>query len=246
MTATDRVPEPSASTGERVMPLVDHLAELRNRLIWSVLAIAAGAAAGFAVSEPIIAILRAPLPPELPLVVTSVGDAFAVRLRIAVVAGVILAMPVLLWHLWRFIAPGLTAGERRAILPWIPAALAFFVLGVSIAYIVMPFATEFLLSFVGDELTPLLSVREYFDFVTTLFLAFGILMEFPILLIGLSKVGIVTSERLRRARRMAILGIAIFAAVATPGGDLVSPAALGLTLYVLFELTTLVIARAGR
>ena len=177
---------------------------------------------------------------------TSVGDAFAIRLRIAVVAGVILAMPVLLWHLWRFIAPGLTAGERRAILPWIPAALAFFVLGVSIAYIVMPFATEFLLSFVGEELTPLLSVREYFDFVTTLFLAFGILMEFPILLIGLSKVGIVTSDRLRRARRMAILGIAIFAAVATPGGDLVSPAALGLTLYVLFELTTLVIARAGR
>jgi len=97
-----------------------------------------------------------------------------------------------------------------------------------------------------DGAPPLLSVREYFDFVTTLFLAFGILMEFPILLIGLSKVGIVTSERLRRARRMAILGIAIFAAVATPGGDLVSPAALGLTLYVLFELTTLVIARAGR
>ncbi|HSL98311.1 MAG TPA: twin-arginine translocase subunit TatC [Candidatus Deferrimicrobiaceae bacterium] len=246
MTAVDGVPEPAGPVGERVMPLVDHLAELRNRLIWSVLAIAAGAVVGFAASEPIIGILRGPLPPDLPLIVTSIGDAFAIRLRIAVVAGVILAMPVLLWHLWRFIAPGLTAGERRAILPWIPAALGFFVLGVGIAYVVMPFATEFLLSFVGEELTPFLSVREYFDFVTTLFLAFGLLMEFPILLIGLSKVGIVTSERLRRARRMVILGIAIFAAVATPGGDLVSPIVLGLTLYLLFELTTLVIARAGR
>lgn len=246
MSAVERVSEPEARVEERLMPLVDHLAELRNRLIWSVLAIAAGAAVGFTVSEPIIAILRAPLPPDLPLVVTSVGDAFAIRLRIAFVAGVILAMPVLLWHLWRFVAPGLTPGERRGILPWIPAALAFFMLGVGIAYVVMPFATQFLLSFVGEELTPLLSVREYFDFVTTLFLAFGILMEFPILLIGLSKVGIVTSERLRRARRMVILAIAVFAALATPGGDLVSPVVLGATLYVLFELTVFVIARSGR
>ncbi len=252
MTAVDGVPDPapapdSAPTrDERIMPLVDHLAELRGRLIWSVLAIIAGAVVGFAAADPIIDVLRGPLPANLPIIVTSIGDAFAIKLRIAIVAGIILAMPILLWHLWRFIAPGLTASERRAILPWIPAALAFFALGVGIAYIVMPFAAEFLLSFVGETLTPLISIREYLDFVTTLFLGFGILMEFPILLVGLSKVGIVTSERLRRARRMVILVIAIFAAVVTPGGDLVSPTALGLTLYVLFELTTFVIARTGR
>ncbi|NJD30042.1 MAG: twin-arginine translocase subunit TatC [Chloroflexi bacterium] len=246
MTAVDRVSEPSTTVDERVMPLVDHLAELRTRLIWSALAIGLGASIGFALADPIIAVLRAPLPPDLPVIVTSIGDAFAIKLRISIVAGIILAMPVLLFHLWRFIAPGLTANERRAILPWIPAALAFFALGVGLAYVVMPFAAQFLLSFVGETLTPLISIREYLDFVTTLFLAFGILMEFPILLVGLSKVGIVTSERLRRARRMAILGIAVFAAVATPGGDLVSPAALGLTLYILFEATTLVIARTGR
>lgn len=251
MTTVERAPEPSSGaagvlTEERVMPLVDHLAELRTRLIWSALAIGAGAAVGFAVGEQIIAVLRAPLPADVPVIVTSIGDAFAIRLRIALVTGVILAMPVLLYQLWRFVAPGLTAGERRAILPWIPAALAFFVLGVSLAYVVMPFAAEFLLSFVGEELTPLISIREYLDFATTLFLAFGILMEFPILLVGLSKVGIVTSGRLRSARRMVILGIAVFAAVVTPGGDLISPAVLGLTLYVLFELTTFVIARSGR
>jgi sec-independent protein translocase protein TatC len=155
-------------------------------------------------------------------------------------------MPVLLWHVWRFIAPGLTPAERKAVLPWIPAALAFFALGVAIAYVVLPFAAQFLLSFLTSDIQPLLDIKEYFDFATSLFLAFGILMEFPILLVGLSRVRIVTSDRLRRSRRMVILIIAIFAAIATPGGDLVSPFVLGLTLYVLYEGTTLFIQRTGR
>ena len=123
-------------------------------------------------------------------------------------------MPVLLWHLWRFIAPGLTPVERRAVLPWIPAALMFFAIGVGIAYAVLPYAVTFLLSFLQVGVTPLINIRSYFDFVSGLFLAFGILMEFPILLVGLSRVGIVTSERLRRSRRLVILGTLIFATVA--------------------------------
>jgi len=99
---------------------------------------------------------------------------------------------------------------------------------------------------VTPDITPLVDIRSYFDFLTTLFLAFGILMEFPILLVGLSRVGIVTSERLRRARRLVILGIAIFSAVVTPGGDPFSPTVLGVTLYVLFEGTILFIRRTGR
>jgi len=241
------VSPPSApAEPEAVMSLVDHLAELRNRIIWSIGAIALGAVVGFAAGEPIIAFLRAPLPTEQPLVFTSVGDPFAIRIRIAIVVGIILAMPVILWNIWRFVSPGLTAAERRAILPWIPAALLFFVLGVFIAYVVLPFAAAFLLSFQTPDLRALLTARDYFDFVSTMFLAFGLLMEFPILLVGLSRVGIVTSERLRRSRRLIVLGIAIFAAAATPGGDLVSPAILGLTLYVLFEGTVLVIRRSGR
>ena len=239
-------PTETAAAGVGVMPLVDHLAELRTRIIWSVLAIGVGATVGFALGEPIIAFLKAPLPPGTPLIVTGIGDAFAIRLRIALVVGIILAMPVLLWHVWRFVAPGLTPTERRAVLPWIPAALFFFILGVSIAYVVLPFAATFLLSFQTPEFQALLSIRDYFDFVATLFLAFGILMEFPILLVGLSRVGIVTSERLRRARRYVILAIAIFSAVATPGGDLVSPTILGVTLYLLFEITTFFIRRGGR
>ncbi len=241
-------PERSAATaaGEAVMTLVDHLSELRNRIAWSILAVAVGAVIGFLVGEQLITILRSPLPPEVKLNVFEVGEAFAIRIRIAVVVGIILAMPVLLWHLWRFIAPGLTPSERRHVLPWIPLALVFFLLGCSIAYIVLPFAATFLLSFATEDITLTLGARNYFDFVSTMFLAFGLLMEFPIVLFGLSRVGIITSDRLRRSRRITILGIAIFAAAATPGGDLVSPTVLGLTLYLLFEGTIFVIRRTGR
>jgi sec-independent protein translocase protein TatC len=252
-TAVEAAPGPSAGSPASdepggVMSLVDHLSELRSRIVWSILGIAAGAIIGFAAGDPIIAFLRSPLPlpADEPLRFTSIGDPFAIRIRIAIVAGVILAMPVILWNVWRFVAPGLTASERRAILPWIPAALVFFLIGVSIAYAVLPFAAAFLLSFQTADLQPLLTAREYFDFVSTLFLAFGLLMEFPILLVGLSRVGIVTSERLRRARRMIVLAIAVFSAAATPGGDLVSPTILGLSLYILFEGTIVVIRRSGR
>ena len=230
---------------QEVLDGYKHLAELRNRIVWSILAIALGSVVGFALGERIIAFLSSPLPVDK-LYTTGIGDAFAIQIRIALVVGIILAMPVILWNVWRFIAPGLTASERRAILPWIPAALVFFGIGVAIAYAVLPYAVAFLLSFQTAELQLLPTAREYFDFVSTLFLAFGLLMEFPILLVGLSRVGIVTSDRLRRSRRVALLGIVVFAAVATPGGDLVSPGILSLTLYLLFEATILVIRRSGR
>jgi sec-independent protein translocase protein TatC len=236
---------PTAQLGG-VMPLVDHLTELRRRIVWSVIAIAVGAVIGYFLSEGIISFLTAPLPAGTPTKVFGIGDAFAIRLKISLVVGVILAMPVILWHLWRFVSPGLTPTERRTVLPWIPVALVFFVIGVTIAYVILPFASAFLLGFQTEQLQVILDIRSYFDFVTTLFLAFGILMEFPILLVGLSRVGIVTSERLRRSRRYTILGIAIFSAVVTPGGDLVSPTVLGFTLYILFEVTTFVIRRQGR
>jgi sec-independent protein translocase protein TatC len=228
------------------MPLTAHLAELRNRILWSALAIGIGGAIGFAVGESIIDVLKAQLPSDVKLIQIELGDGFAIRIQIALVVGVILAMPVLLWHVWRFIAPGLTASERRAVLPWIPAALVFFVIGVTIAYVILPFATAFLLGFVPAGVDRTINIRSYFDFMSTLFLAFGVLMEFPILLVGLSRVGIVTSDRMRRSRRIVILGIAIFSAVVTPGGDLVSPTVLGLTLYVLFEGTIVFIRRTGR
>lgn len=228
------------------MPLAGHLGELRNRLIWSIVTIGLGAAVGFYFAPRFITLLRSPLPPDVTLQQIDITDGFSISLQIALVVGVILAMPVLLWHVWRFIAPGLTPSERRAVMPWIPTALVFFALGVSIAWIILPFATAFLLSFVPAGVEKSINIKSYLDFASSLFLAFGVLMEFPILLVGLSRVRIVTSDRLRRSRRMVILVIAIFAAVATPGGDLVSPFVLGATLYVLFEGTVVFIRRTGR
>ena len=132
--------------------------------------------------------------------------------------------------------------------PWIPLALVFFVLGVAIAYLILPFAVGFLLAFTDDGWSANLAAGPYFDFVTTMFLAFGLIMEFPILLFGLSRVGIVTSARLvRRAGRAIILGIAIFAAAITPGGGPREPASCsGGTMYLLFEGTIFFIRRSGK
>ena len=226
------------------MTLVDHLAELRDRLIKIVIAVALGSAIGFYFATPITGILVAPLP-NTQLQFTGVGDAFMINLKIAIAVGIILAMPVILWQGWAFIAPGLTPGEQRMVRPWIPIALLVFAMGVAIAYVVMPFAVQFLLQFSSQYLNPLITAGPYFDFVTTLFLVFGLIMEFPIVLYALSRVGIVTSVRLATGRRISLLVILIFAAAATPGQDVVSFFVLGGVMYLLYEGTILAIRRSG-
>jgi sec-independent protein translocase protein TatC len=240
------LPPPAAAPGdESVMSLVDHLGELRTRLFRSIIAVALGSAIGFYFAVQIRDFLMVPLG-DTNLQVLGVGDAFVIQVKISLVVGIILAMPILLYQIWAFVAPGLTAAERKTVRPWVPLALFFFVLGVVIAYVVLPYAINFLFSFTDENLVAAPAAGQYFDFVTTMFLVFGLVMEFPILLVGLSRVGIVTSDRLAASRRMVILGIAIFSAVATPGGDLVSPFVLGGTMYLLFELTVLFIKRSGR
>jgi sec-independent protein translocase protein TatC len=252
-TATGVIPSDPSSTppsgggmpDDSVMSLVDHLSELRDRIIRCVLAIVVGSAIGWIYATPVRDFLLAPLP-DGQAQVLGPGDGFAIQLRISLVIGIILAMPVLLYQMWAFIAPGLTESERRTVRPWIPLALLFFALGVGLARFVLPYAVTFLLSFTDEKLVANIAAGPYFDFVTTTFLAFGLVMEFPILMFGLSRVGILTSDRLRTARRYVILGIFIVAAVITPGTDIVSPVALALTMYVLFEITLQVIKRTGR
>jgi sec-independent protein translocase protein TatC len=240
----DRLP---AAEPDKVMTLVDHLTELRNRLVRAILTVVAGTVAGFVLAPAIRRFLIQALPPEhRELQVLAPGDAFAITLRIAIITGIILAMPVLLYQLWSFVSPGLTRAERRALRPWIPLALFFFVLGVSIAWFILPFAVTFFLAFTDDTLVANFAAAPYFDFVTTMFLAFGLLMEFPIVIYALGRVGILSTERLRSSRRVVILGIAIFAALATPGGDPISPIVLGGTMYLLFELTVVALRRSGR
>lgn len=225
------------------MSLVDHLSELRNRLFKCLIAVGIGSVIGLWRSNYIIQVLAAPAGGKL--LNLGPGDAFAITLRVSLVTGIVLAMPVLLYQLWAFIAPGLTKAERRSIRPWIPLALLFFAIGVGIAYFVLPYAMQFLFSFATGTFENVPAAGPYFDFVTTLFLAFGLIMEFPIVLIALSRVNIVTSKALTTSRRYVFLGIVIFATIATPGGDLVSPTVLAAVMYALFELTVLFIRRSG-
>ena len=237
----DQPPKPVA--GE--MSLTGHLVELRNRLYISALSLVPGTVVGFVFAGNIIHFLVAPLP-KGHLVAFGLTEPFMIDLQVALTTGVICAMPVLLYQFWRFISPGLTDRERRTARPWVPLALAFFVLGVGIAYFILPYAAGFLFTFQTEDIQLMLSAESYFGFVTILFLAFGIVMEFPIVLVLLSKVGIVTSKRLSSSRKMALLGIVIFSAVITPGADLVSPIVMAVTMYCLYEVSIIMIRLGGK
>ena len=230
---------------EKVMTLVEHLSELRRRIFVSLLAIAAGGIVGYYLAPDVINVLRAPV--GQPLVTFTLTGSFLIRLKLSLMIGLALASPVVLYQLWAFISPGLTARERRVARPWIPLALIFLVLGVGVAYVTLPLTVAFLLSFqLPGIVEPLITAESYFGFVTTLFLVFGLVMQFPIVLVLLSKVGIVTVERLRRGRRHVFVGIFILAVVVTPGGDPFSPTIMAAVMYPLYELTIWLVARSTR
>jgi sec-independent protein translocase protein TatC len=243
----DRIVPPGSDDSDGYSKtLSGHLIELRNRLVISALSLLPGTILGYLFSDKLIEILKAPLPTKEPLQTLDLTGPFMIHLQVALVAGVILAMPVILFQLWRFISPGLTPKERSAARPWVPLALLFFSMGVGVAYFILPYASGFLYGFQTRDVHLLLTAENYFGFVTMLFLAFGLVMEFPIVLVLLSKVGIVTSKKLRSSRRMAILGITIVSTLITPGADFVSPIAMAVTMYGLYEVSIVMIRMGGR
>lgn len=229
------------------MSLIEHLEELRRRLIVIVASILAAAIAGFLVSRQVLAILRDQLPEAYrQLVFLGPADALSAQLKIAGFLGIAIAMPVILFQLWRFVAPGLTRHEKRFIWPVILVAMALFVLGLLVGYLVIPYTLRFLLDFSEGLATPNLTIEGYIGFVTTMMLAFGLVFEFPIVLIGLARVGILSHRRLAARRRWAILAIVLFAIVLTPGGDPISPLILSGVMFLLFEGSLLVIRMIRR
>ncbi|MBX3029079.1 MAG: twin-arginine translocase subunit TatC [Chloroflexi bacterium] len=229
------------------MSLVDHLSELRRRLFISVLAVVAGGVVGWMLAPRVMEILIGPLQqahPGATVQFLTVSGGFFLYVKISLIFGVILGLPIIVYQVWQFVAPGLTPQERRAALPWIPASIVFFTLGVIVAFVTLPFAIEFLTGFTQpgvSESRP--SGEAYYGFVTMMFLIFGAVMEFPIALVFLAKLGILNVALLKRSRRMVILGITIFAVVATPGGDPISPIVMASVMYVLFEFTIYMLSR---
>lgn len=230
-------PEPATMT------LVDHLSELRRRIAISIVAVGIGAVIGFLLAEPIIELLLTPLPGG-EVVFLTVGGGFFVFLRVALIVGILLALPVILYQLWAFVAPGLLPEERRAALPWIPMTVIFFLIGTAVAWITLPYAVGFLIGFeIDGSLTALPSAEAYFSFVTIMFLLFGLVMQFPIVLIFLDRLGVLNVDQLRSMRRYVLLGVVIFAVVVTPGGDPISPIVLSGTMYLLYEFTIFLMQR---
>lgn len=231
-------------TRQRVMTLAEHLGELRRRLAISLLIVGLGAVVGFIVAPQVISLLSEPIPGAL--VFTQPAGAFMLHLKIALMVGVVLGFPVLLYQFWAFISPGLTPRERALARPWIPLALVFLVLGIILAYIVLPYAAAFLLGFeIPGVIEPLITTDAYFGFVTTMFIAFGLVMQLPVALILFARAGIVGPERLRRSRRYAVLGIFIVAVVVTPS-DPFSSLIMTAVIYPLYELSIHLAARAQR
>jgi sec-independent protein translocase protein TatC len=230
------------------MPLVEHLRELRHRLIVCVIAVAAGMVVVFVAYEPIFQWLiepyeeavcerGSPALEDCALLQTDPLEGFAVRLRVAGFGGAALAMPVLLWQTWRFISPGLYSNEKRYALPFVGSALALFTLGAGLAYWILPRALDFLGRIGGGDLVQAYRPSTYIQLVTYMMLAFGVGFEIPILLVFLQVAGIVQTDTLRRFRRYAIVVIAILAAAMTPSGDPFSMMALWVPMVLFYELS---------
>ncbi len=233
---------------ERRMSLMEHLTELRDRLIKCALAIAVGMVAGFLLYHRIFDILIEPYKQMADehrtltdgLVVFDPLEGFSVRMKVSAYTGIGLAMPVILWQIWQFVTPGLYPHERRYAVPFVVSALLLFVLGAGLAYYTLPRALEFLASIGGEEIVAAYSPGKYFSLVVYMMLAFGIGFEFPILLVFLQLAGLVEPASLASVRRYAIVGITILVAVITPSGDPISMLMLSGPMILFYEASILI------
>ena len=245
---------PPMKTPDDVMTLTEHLGELRVRIIRSALAVILFAILIVAFYDQVLDFL---LDPYIDLCLQKGQDfcgfnprsddpalfffdpveGLSTRLRVASYGGLILAMPVILWQIWRFIVPALHAKEKRYAIPFILTSVLLFLLGGFLAYLTLGKALEFLIAWAGSDVGALFQVSKYIRLVMLMVAAFGIGFQFPVLLVFLQLVGVVTPQQLIKGWRYAIVGIVLVAAVITPSGDPISLAALAVPMTVLYLIS---------
>lgn len=242
---------------EQKMSLVEHLSELRKRIVICLVALVVAFIITFSQSEYIFELLLFPLNyspqfslkeglvfvPEQKLQNTKLiflgpAEAFWMNMKIALVSGFILTIPVIFYEIWKFISPGLYSHEKKYVLPFVLAATGLFLVGVTFCYlIVLPFAMSFLLNYkVGDFLMPMLSVGLYIDFLLKFLLAFGFVFELPVLIVITTRMGLITPQTLKKYRRLAILLAFVVAAIITPTPDAFNQTLMAVPMIILYEI----------
>lgn len=245
-----RTAKPVVKTPDDRMSFTDHLGELRNRLIKSVLAVVAGAMVVFVFYDPILDFLAGPYqdwcrskPSQCTtsdFIITGPLDGFAIRIKVAGWGGLALALPIVLWQVWRFVTPGLHPKEKKYALPFVFTSVLLFFLGAAVAYWTLPKALDFLISFSGDSVRPLFTPNSYISVVVLMMVAFGASFLFPVLLVFLEIVGVLTPRTLSQFRRYAYVIIVVFAAIITPSGDPYSMLALAVPMVIFYEISILI------
>jgi sec-independent protein translocase protein TatC len=232
------------------MTLTEHLGELRVRIIRSALAVALGMVLIIAFYDQVLDFLKQPYvdlcnekpanfcDPELNTFTPTEG--LATRLRVGMYGGIVLAMPVLLWQVWRFIVPALNAKEKRYAIPFVASSLVLFCAGGALAYLTVDRALDFLISWAGEDVNQIFSVSSYVSLIGLMIAAFGAGFLLPVLLVFLQLAGAVSPQRLLKGWRLAIVGIFVLAALITPSGDPVTLAMLGLPMTILYFTSILI------
>lgn len=225
------------------MPFLDHLEELRWRIVWSLAALVVGMVVAFALLTKIdiIGVLQEPVRPFLQgrkLVFTSPSDSFKIVLNASLMLGIVLASPVIIYQVWAFLSPALYSHEKKVIVPVLAGGVVLFLGGIALSYfVVLPVTLGFLLSFQTASLEPMITAGEYFSFAISMSLAFGLAFELPIVIVALAALGLVTPQFLNTYRRHAVVLCVVAAALITPGADPTSLFALAVPLYFLYELS---------
>lgn len=217
------------------MSVVDHLSELRMRLVVAIVAIIICTLGAYYYVEDILQILVAPAGK---LYYTKPTEAFFTYMKISIVAGCIISSPIWFYQLWAFIVPALSKGEKKVTFMVVPTAVTLFVVGVLFSYyLVLPMAIQFFISFGTDELQPLFSIGQYIDFVIAFVLPFGITFELPLILIALGVMGILSSNRLRQYRKIFILVAFVVGAAISPTPDMLSQTMIAGPMILLYEIS---------
>jgi sec-independent protein translocase protein TatC len=245
-TAPTATPTSGSETGH--MTLMEHIAELRTRIVRVMIAVGIAALVAWFLYQPILDLLLGPLRETAPdrdlqqsLITTEPLQPFQTRIKITTYTAIALAMPVILWQIWRFVAPGLYENERKYGVAFISVGTALFAAGAAIAFWTLPKALEFLQTIGGEEnFTQFYTPTSYLRLIVYMMLAFGIGFEFPLVVTTLNLVGAVTTDTLRRIRRYVVVIVAVFAAVATPSGDPISMLALTVPMVLLYEVSILI------